>query len=83
MILHVSNTSSSLNHLTELQIVKDNFGGIIRVFNVDMEKFPSLGTRFSVEGLPTLLLFKDGKEVHRFTGVVSADELINKVKDFL
>lgn len=68
---------------TELQIVKDNFGGIIRVFNVDMEKFPSLGTRFSVTGLPTLLLFKEGKEVHRFIGVVSADEIIIQVKDYL
>ena len=48
-----------------------------------MEKFPSLGTRFSVEGLPTLLLFKDGQEVHRFVGVVSADELMDKVKDYL
>jgi len=67
----------------ELEIVRDDFGGIIKVFNVDMEKFPKLGSRFDVEGLPTLLLFKEGKEVYRRVGVVPAEELIREVKAYL
>ena len=32
--------------------------GKLRIAKVDTEKYPQIGTRFAVEGLPTVVLFK-------------------------
>lgn len=41
---------------------------IVAVAKVDTDKYPSLGSRFAVEGLPTCIIFKDGKEVCLLSG---------------
>jgi len=53
------------------------------VGKVDIEKFQTLANKFKVRSIPTLILFKDGKEINRFVGVKQKDFLlreINKVK---
>lgn len=37
-------------------------------------------TKFGVSGLPTLVLFKDGKELNRVEGVLPADQLMQQVR---
>ena len=51
--------------------------------HIDMEKFPSLGARFDVSGLPTILLFKKGLPIHRIEGMKKANEIIREVQEFL
>lgn len=46
---------------------------------VDVEKFPGLSNRFKIRGIPTLILFKNGKEIDRFVGVKSKSALKNKL----
>jgi len=46
---------------------------------VDVEKFPGLSIRFKIRGIPTLILFKNGKEIDRFVGVKSKSALKNKL----
>ena len=45
---------------------------IVRKVNVD--RLTSLADRYGVQSIPTVILFKDGKEVQRLTGVRSAGE---------
>jgi thioredoxin 1 len=45
------------------------------VGKVNIETYQSMAQRFNVRNIPTLILFKDGKEINRFVGV--------KTKDFL
>lgn len=45
------------------------------VAKLDVDKNQASAQKFSVRSIPTLILFKDGKEVNRFVGV--------KTKDFL
>jgi thioredoxin 1 len=40
----------------------------LRVFNVDVEEAQGTATHFGITGVPTCLLFKEGKEVDRFQG---------------
>jgi thioredoxin len=42
----------------------------IRVIKVDTERKPQLAARFNITGIPTLILFKAGKESHRITGAM-------------
>ena len=49
---------------------------------VNTEDEQSLGARFGIRSIPTLMLFKDGKEVHRASGALSEDQLNSLVKQF-
>ena len=42
---------------------------------VDTEKYPVLSTKYKVQALPTLVLFKKGKEIGRMEGVLNAADL--------
>jgi len=47
---------------------------------IDIDAFKDREAIASVESLPTVLLFKDGKEVHRFTGFKTVEELRQELK---
>ena len=53
------------------------------VAKVNVDEQGDLAARFSVESIPTLILFKDGKEARRFTGLRQADELETAVEALL
>jgi thioredoxin 1 len=50
------------------------------VGKVNIEQYQSLAQKFNVRSIPTLILFKDGKEVDRFVGVKTKDFLLKKMK---
>lgn len=50
---------------------------------VNTENEQNLGARFSIRSIPTLILFKDGKELHRLSGALSEEQLNSLVKQFL
>jgi thioredoxin 1 len=62
-----------LNELAE----DDNFKATVAKLNVD--HFQSVSQKMGVRGIPTLILFKNGKEVDRFVGVKPRDFLIKQV----
>lgn len=63
-----------------LKQVKDELGDSVSVIKIDVDKNPSIAAQFQVRGVPTMLLFKNGKQVWRQSGVLSKNELINIVK---
>lgn len=50
------------------------------VGKVDVQKYQNLATNFKVRGIPTLILFKNGKEVNRFVGVKTKDFLLKEIE---
>jgi len=50
---------------------------------VNTETEQNLGARFGIRSIPTLILFKDGKEVHRASGALSEEQLNSLVKQFI
>ena len=49
----------------------------VTIGKVDIDANPDLAAQFNVMTIPTLIVFKDGKEIKRFVGVQSADTLIS------
>ena len=49
---------------------------------VNTEQEQSLGSRFSIQSIPTLMIFKDGKEVHRISGALDETSLTQLVSQF-
>lgn len=50
---------------------------------VNIDESADIAEQFSVMSVPTLILFKDGKEIDRFVGAVPADVLEEKIKKHL
>ena len=49
---------------------------------VNTEDEPHLGGRVGIRSIPTLIVFKDGKEVHRISGALDATSLASLVRQF-
>ena len=51
------------------------FAGRLKVLKVNVDVAPGVSERFSVQGIPTLLMLRDGKVVDRQVGALPADRL--------
>jgi thioredoxin 2 len=54
--------------------------GRLKVVKVDADRSPLVSRRFGVQGIPTLLLLREGKEVDRIVGALPADALLKRVQ---
>lgn len=50
---------------------------------VDVDAYSSISGRYGVRSIPTLLLFKNGSQVHRATGFDGAGKLKNTINQYL
>lgn len=50
------------------------------VGKINVDEYQSLAQRFNVRNIPTLILFKNGKETNRFVGVKTKDFLLKNIK---
>ena len=51
----------------------------LKVVKIDTDKYPNLASKYSVQALPTLVLFVQGEPVDRIEGVLSADDIISRL----
>lgn len=63
-----------------LKEVKHEMGDAIKVVKIDVDKNPSIATQYQVRGVPTMILFKNGKQVWRQSGVLPKHELLQVIK---
>ena len=54
-----------------------------RVIKVDVDRNASIADQFRIQGLPTLILFRDGKEVKRLMGYRDGASLEREVRQAL
>lgn len=62
-----------------LNEVASELKGDSRVGKVNVEEYQSLAGKYNVRNIPTLILFKDGKEVNRYVGIKSKDFLLKEI----
>ena len=60
-----------------LKQVKDNLKDRVSIIKIDVDKNQELASKYQVRGVPTLILFKNGKQLWRQSGVLQKDEIIN------
>lgn len=66
-----------------LDTVASEYAGRIRILKLDADAHRDVVANYGVQGLPTLLLFKDGKEVNRIVGAPALPALREKVDELL
>ena len=48
----------------------------LQIVKIDTDKYPNLASKYQVEALPTLVLFKNGQPAEKIEGVQQAQQLI-------
>ena len=62
-----------------LKQVKDNLGERITIIKIDVDKNQELASKLQVRGVPTMMLYQNGEQLWRQSGVLSKEEIIKIV----
>ena len=58
-----------------VQSVADKYAANARVVKVNVDDNPSISQRYGIKGIPTLILFKGGREEERVVGATSKEAI--------
>ena len=61
------------------EIAKEQ-GDVVKIAKVDVDKSPTLSSRFGIRNVPTLLFFKGGEVKDQVVGLTSKADLISRLK---
>jgi thioredoxin 1 len=67
--------------LPVLNQVKDSLQDRITIIKIDVDKNKELAQKHQVRGVPTMMLFQDGKQLWRQSGVLNKEEIIKIILD--
>lgn len=62
--------------------VKELLGDGTPVYQLDIDKNQAIASQNSVDGVPTFIIYKDGKEVWRHSGEIDGNDLLAKVQSY-
>ena len=65
-----------------LKDVKKELGDLATIIKVDVDQNPEAAQAYQIQGVPTLILFKNGKQLWRQSGVIPKAGLVNIIKQF-
>ena len=66
-----------------LKDVKQEMGEAVKIVKIDVDQNPGTAREYQIQGVPTLILFKDGKPMWRQSGVVPKSGLVSVIKKFV
>lgn len=66
-----------------LKEFKSKIGSNAKVLKIDVDKNASVARAYKIQGVPTLILFKNGEIKWRQSGIVSSSDLLKIIKKHL
>jgi len=60
-----------------LEQVKNEIGSAASIIKIDVDKNPAIAQSMNVTGVPTLMLFRNGKQIWRRSGVSDKGTLVS------
>jgi thioredoxin 1 len=64
-----------------LKEVKKSLGERVSIIKIDVDKNQEIASVYQVRGVPTMMLFQNGKQLWRQSGVLSKEEIIQTIID--
>ncbi|HEX8177765.1 MAG TPA: thioredoxin [Pyrinomonadaceae bacterium] len=58
-----------------VEAVAEKYAGNARVVKLNVDENPAISQRYGIKGIPTLILFKGGKEEERVVGATSKEAI--------
>ena len=65
-----------------LKEVKEVLEDKVSIIKIDVDKNQPLAAKYKVRGVPTLILYKSGKQVWRQSGLVQKNELVSIINNY-
>ncbi|WP_310556962.1 thioredoxin [Flavobacterium sp.] len=62
-----------------LKQVKEELGDKIKIIKIDTDKNQDLSAKYQVRGVPTMILFQNGKQLWRQSGLLTKEEIIEVI----
>lgn len=62
-----------------LREVKDSLGDRVSIIKIDVDKNQQVAAQYQVRGVPTMILFQNGKQLWRQSGVLTKEEIIKTI----
>lgn len=63
-----------------LEDAKSELGDAVKIVKIDVDKNEALAAKYQVRGVPTLILFKNGNQLWRQSGVLQKKEIVELIK---
>lgn len=63
-----------------LDQLASELAGRVRIAKLNIDENPQLATRFGVRGIPTLLIFRNGREIDRIVGAQPKQEILRRLQ---
>jgi len=67
----------------EFAAVSEEYQGRVTFAKLDVDTDETLTSQWNVDGIPTLIFFKNGQEINRIKGIVMRDKLRRQVEGAL
>jgi thioredoxin 1 len=58
-----------------VEAAAQKLAGKAKVYKLNVDENPTASPRFNIRGIPTLILFRDGKEATRLVGLSSREQI--------
>ncbi len=66
-----------------LKEVATEYGEKVRVIKIDVDQNKELARKYNIQGVPTLIIFKEGRIAWRQSGVASKNQLQTTLSQYL
>jgi thioredoxin 1 len=58
-----------------VEAAAERLAGSAKVYKMNVDENPAVSPRFNIRGIPTLILFKDGREANRLVGLSTKEQI--------
>jgi thioredoxin len=67
----------------DIDRIAADYEGRLKVARLDVDENPAVSSQYTIQGVPTILMFKDGKLMNKMVGVLSKEEIERQIRAVL